>query len=338
MDETPKDPAHKDKPPLKTEKAEVEPQLQPDNKPPPAEAKTPMKPKPGISEYMAGEARDFVSELKPYLPQELVGGSVPHIPGTEDEAVWNAASQACGTEKVHYCYTVDDKRVWYLACPSSSMASNPDSWCPLAAALPQNSEYWDRETVYLYENDGVASALRWDPETNRMQVFLGAARTILPRVQSMDANFVTINADLADIVPWRNRTLRTERLTRATLRTTTFIGLAVTLISALILTFNYLSINMIKRDLQRVKRETDNAATNLMLNAANVMQSDTIKHMVRVQQLLDSLSKVDGTLVRYEVSKGRLEWEAMVPPAFAQDFGEPLGLEEDGRVRVKNTR
>lgn len=296
------------------------------------------RPRPGVSDYLAGEAGDYVAELLPYLPQELVGGSIPHIPGTEDEAVWNAAAQACGTEKIHYCYSIEDDRVWYLACPSASLASNPDSWCPLAAALPGNSEYWDRETVYLFEHEGVASALRWDPETGRMQVFLGASRTILPRVQSMDANFVTINAEVADIVPWRNQTLKTEKLTRATLRIVVFSGLLVTLVAALILIMNYISINMIQRNLQQVKVETDNAAMSLMMNAANVMQSDTIKHMVRIQELLDTLAKVDGTLVRYEVDKGRVEWEALIPPAFAQDFGQPQGLEEDGRVRVKNNR
>lgn len=298
----------------------------------------PVRPRPGVADYLAGEASDYVSDLNPYLPQELVGGALPHIPGTEDEAVWNAAAQACGTEKVHYCYSVEEGRVWYLACPSASMSSNPDSWCPLAAALPGNSEYWDRETVYLYENEGIASALRWDPETGRMQVFLGASRTILPRVQSMDANFVTINAEVADIVPWRNKNLKTEKLTRATLRVTAISGLIVALIATVILIFNYISINMMQRNLQQVKIATDKAAMDLLMNAANVMQSDTIRHMVRVQELLDTLAKVDGTLVKYEVNRGSVEWEALIPPAFAQDYGQPQGLEEDGRVRVKNTR
>ena len=158
--------------------------------------------------------KKMTENLKPYLPVELVGGSVPHVVGSEEEAVWNAASQACATEKVHFCYTIENGRCWYLACPSSVLASNPDSWCPLAAALPGNSEYWDKETVYLYEQEGTASALRWDPETGRMQVFLGAARTLLPRIQSMDANFVTINADVATKVPWFNRMMNTEKLSR----------------------------------------------------------------------------------------------------------------------------
>ncbi len=294
------------------------------------------RPRPGVSDYLAGEAKDFIGKLYPYLPQEVIGGSIPQIPGTEEEAVWNAASQACGTEKVHYCYSVDEKRIWFLACPSSSLASNPDSWCPLAAALPGNSEYWDRETVYLYEQEGLASALRWDPETSRMQVFIGASRTILPRVQSMDANFVTINPEVADIVPWRNRMLKTEKLSRATLRVLIFSGLTVSLVSLLILLFSYISINNMNRNLAEVKRNTDKAAVDLMLEAARIKQSDAIRHMVRIQQLLERLSKVDGTLVKYEVkANGQYEWEAVVPQGFAQEFGKSQGIESDGRVRVK---
>ena len=296
------------------------------------------RPRPGMADMLAGEKGDFVRDLKPYLPQEMVGGSVPHVPGTEDEAVWNAASQACGTEKVHYCYSVDEKRVYYLACPSATMASNPDSWCPLAAALPGNSEYWDKETVYLYEQEGLASALRWDPETGRMQVFLGASRTILPRIQSMDANFVTINPQVADVEAWKNQNLKTEKLSRATARMLVITGMVISLIAICILFYNYIAINMIERNLAAVKSETSRASNDLMLKAYNAMQSDTIRHMVRIQEILDKLAKVDGTLVKYEVSGGSVTWEALVPPAFAQDFGQPLGLEEDGRVRVRANR
>ncbi len=296
------------------------------------------KPRPGVSDYVAGEVKDFTKDLTPYLPAELVGGSIPHVPGEEDEAVWNAASQACATEKVHYTYTVADNRVWYLACPSASLASNPDTWCPLSAALPGNSEHWDKETVYLYEHEGIASALRWDTETGRMQVFLGASRTILPRVQSMDANFVSINADTADIIPWKNQSLRSEKLARATTRALVFSGILVAMVGAVILLLAYVAINVIERDLTQVKADTDSAAMTLMINAANVMQSDTIRHMVRIQELLDKLGEVDGTLVRYEINRGNLEWEALVPPAFAKDFGRALNLEEDGRVRVINNR
>lgn len=300
--------------------------------------KTPKPIKPDVATALAGESKDFVKDLKPYLPQDLVGGAVPHVPGMEEEAVWNAASQACGTEKVNYCYSIAEGKIWYLACPSSSLSSNPDTWCPLAAALPGNSEFWDKETVYLFEHEGIASALRWDPDTGRMQVFLGASRTILPRIQSMDANFVTINADEADIVPWRNKMLRIEKMSRATLRVFGYTGLLVVVTSIVLILFSFMTTNMLNRDLTDVKFKTDQAATSLMRNATNVMQSDAIKHMVRVQELLDGLSRVNGTLVKYEIKKGKVLWEALVPPAFAERFGTPQGLGEDGRARVRGNR
>lgn len=298
--------------------------------------------KPGIADYISGEARQFKIALKPFLPNDLVGGSVPHIPGTEDEAVWNAASQACSTEKVHYCYSVDQGRLWYLACPSSSMASNPDSWCPLAAALPGNSEYWDRQTVYIYEQEGTAAALRWDPETGRMQVFLGAARTLLPRIQSMDANFVTVNPEVAQMIPWRNRALRSEMLSRAAARSLLFFGLALNVIIITVLVLSYLNINFVERNLQQVRMQTEDASLKLMLNAANALQSDAIKHMVRIQDLLDTLGTVDGTLVKYDVQGGSVKWEALLPPSFQGGVGTIRGqvqpnLEADGRVRIKGT-
>jgi len=299
--------------------------------------------RPGIADYIAGESSRFKTTLSPFLPQEVIGGAIPHIAGGEDEAVWNAASQACGTEKVHYCYSVDGGRVWYLACPSSALASAPDSWCPLAAALPGKSEFWDRETVYLYEQEGLASALRWDPDTGRMQVFLGAARTLLPRMQSMDANFVTINPEIAEIVPWKNRTLMTEKLSRAASMTLLYVGIGINLIIILFMIFQYLYTNSMIKDLDKVKTDTQTASQQLMLNAYNALQSDSIKHMVRIQEILDELETIDGTLVKYQVEGGRVTWEALVPAAYGQGVGTLTGkvlpgIEPDGRVRIQGNK
>ncbi len=295
---------------------------------------------PGLAEKIAGETKSYVGTLHPHLPMELIGGAIPYVPGSEEEAVWNAASQACGTEKVHFVYSTEGGRCWYLACPSASMASDPDSWCPLAAALPGKSEFWDKETVYIYEQEGFASALRWDPDTGRMQVFLGAARTLLPRIQSMDANFVTINPDVADVVPWRNRMLRTELLSRAAARMLLLVGIAFNLIIFAFIAFQFILTNTTKRDLERVHTETERASQQLTIQAYNALQSDTIKHMVRVQELLDELNTLGGTLVKYEVNGTNIVWEALVPQAYTNSVGGtktdvvPV-MEKDGRARIK---
>lgn len=316
-----------------------EPAAVPDEAP----KKVQQKPKPTFPDRMAGESRYFNESLTPYLPGELIGGGIPYVPGMEEEAVWNAASQACATEKVHYVYTIDGDRVWYLACPSTSLASAPDSWCPLAAALPGNSEFWDKDSVYIYEKDGLASALRWDKETGRLQIFFGASRTILPRIQSMEANFITINPNIADIIPWRNQQLRSEQLSRGTARMLVLSGILVSIGLLGFMFLQYVAINFIDRQLGTIKEQTEQATTDLLNQATDLSRNDVLRHTTRLQQLLDDLGQIDGTLVRFEVKGSKLEWEALVTAGYSkgvlsiQGTAQP-GIEPDGRIRMKGTQ
>ncbi len=281
-------------------------------------------------------------EYDAHLPVDIVGGSIPHVPGTEKEAVWNAAAQACGTERVHFAYTIDDNRCWYLACPSSSLASHPDSWCPLVSALPGNSEYWDRDTVYVYDQEGYAAALRWDNETGRMQVFSGASRSILPRVQTMDANFVTITADSVEPVGWYNRALAQEELSRKSVKWMTISGLAV-LMTSLVIWLAMAGISTVySPDLRSAQNETQAATTRLIVEAGQALRDDTSRHLARIQELLDTLGELGGTLEKYEIKDGKVVWEALVPPALSgnslQQFdARSVGRADDGRIRIRGT-
>ncbi len=281
------------------------------------------------------------AHLKPFLPTDLIGGAIPYIPGTEEEAVWNAATHSLGTERVSYTYTIYDSRIWFLAIPASVLASNPESWCPLTAALPGNSEYWDRDTAYLYEQDGIAAALMWDKETGRMQVFTGAARTILPRVQSMGANFISIDETKAQVYPWKNRALNEERLSRFTAQALIVSGIFVILCALGYWAFINTMTAVIEPDLRVAKEKVQMETVKLIGEASNALQSDSRKHLTNIQQLLDALKDVGGTLTRYEVDKkGKTVWEALVPKAVnASKIGRfnatPQELSSDGRMRVE---
>jgi len=311
--------------------------------PDPMEPKVAPKPKKNFFAFLNNtEKPQQYIDMDPYLPANLVGGAVPYIAGTEEEAVWNAASQACGTERVSYCYTIADGYCWYLASPSSDFANHPDSWCPLAAALPGNSEHWDKETVYLYEQEGSAGALRWDQETGRMQVYLGAARTILPKIQSIEANFVTINAAVADQVGWRNRALRQEQLSRALTRTLFAAGLGVVAITMLVWLTAQIFINIARPDLQEAEASTKKATLDLMLNASQAYRTDYRKHLNRIQELGETLSRFNGRLMKYEVKDDKsVEWQALVPAGLASDLSvlraQSMGI-ENGLLRIKGTR
>lgn len=298
-------------------------------------------PKPTLFGGFLSAAEGPKVHLQPYLPTDLVGGSIPYIPGAEDEGVWNAAAQSCGTDRVHYCYTISEGRVWYLASPSSSLSSNPDSWCPLAAALPGNSEFWDKQTVYLYEQEGAAGALRWEAETGRLQIFLGASRTILPRIQSMEANFVTINPEAATPVPWRNRALRQEMLSRLMVKGLLFSGIGVALISLLIWLGAYMTANVMAPELEKAKQATAKATEQLMINALMAQQSNTSRYTSRMLELFNAIGSFGGVLVRFEVKSGDVfEWEALIPPAVdaAQLGAVTVQVENDGRIRIRGTR
>ncbi len=322
------------------------------NTPPVENTETPdVKAKPKgvqttLMERISGDMGMARKLYKPQLPAEIVAGSIPLIAGMEEESVWNAAVQACGTERVHFTYTVEGGKCWYLATPSSALASYPDSWCPLAAALPGNSEYWDQETVYIYEKDGQASALAWDKESNRMQLFLGASRTILPKVQSMSANFVTINPETADIAPWVNLDLKTDMLTRAAGKIMLVSGGFVAILASIYIMGMFAYANMIQPQLDQTKSETELASMQLLNDAARSLENDTITHIMRIQELLDTLLQIQGTLVKYEVKGGAVTWEALVPRTFSGvdnpilKGARPIDnkIEPDGRVRIRGTQ
>ena len=159
----------------------------------------------------------------------------------------------------------------------------------------------------------------------------------------MDANFITINDQIADIVPWRSRQLRTEQLSRATARILLFSGLAVSLVLMAFIAVQYIMINFLDRNLQTVKDQTEATSVKLLNDARDLSRNEVSEYTFRIQQLLDDLTKIDGTLVRFEVAKGKMEWEALVPAAYSTGIMSIRGqaqpeIEKDGRVRVKGNR
>lgn len=301
-----------------------------------------------VFDFLAGEASVKSFELpamSPHLPSDLVGGSVPQVPGAEAEAVWHAASQACGTETIHYCYSVDGGRVWYLAVPSSSLSSIANSWCPLGSALPGQSEHWDKDTVYLYEQEGQASALRWDTGTNRMQLFVGPSRTILPRIQSMNANFVTINPETAKPLPWQSRNLKLERMARYSSVVTLLSGIALTAVLLLYILFVNMTTVSLRPQLEELKAQSQMASQELIMKSYQAFASNTPKHFARTRELHQALYDLGGQLVKYELkADGSVEWSALVPqavvaaenPAFRS--AKPTAqIGDDGRVTIVGT-
>ena len=162
----------------------------------------------------------------------------------------------------------------------------------------------------------------------------------------MDANFVTINPLMAQMVPWRNKDLRADQMSRAAGRLLVYSGLSVALVALAGMIITYLAGALLQPRLENARAETDTATNNLMVGATTALENDVYKHFNRIQELLDALYSIKGTLVRYEVKQGgTVEWEALVPPAYTTGSSPALrgaipsgAVEKDGRVRIKGTR
>ena len=82
------------------------------------------------------------------------------------------------------------------------------------------------------------------------------------------------------------------------------------------------------------------ATNDLLLDAANALQTNTDQHMARIIELLNMTSSFGGVLTRYEVKPDNtVEWTALIPSAVqpGQLQATAEGMEE-GRVKVKGTR
>ncbi len=100
-----------------------------------------------------------------------------------------------------------------------------------------------------------------------------------------------------------------------------------------------------KSSLDEVTRETRKASNKIIEESYKAMHSNVIQHNVRIQELLDELYKVDGTLLKYEVSKGKTTWEAYVTQAYLNTKNPSIrgtvveGEESsDGRIKIRGNK
>src|SRR5690606_33749374 len=134
--------------------------------------------------------------------------------------------------------------------------------------------------------------------------------------QSMEANFVAINPESAVHVPWKSIALRRARLARMLTRVLFFSGMLVAVLALLVWLGAYGMANMLTREREKARQVSADATNQLMINAANALQSNTDQSLARVIELLNTTSSFGGVLTRYEVKDdGSVEWEALIPSA-----------------------
>ena len=161
----------------------------------------------------------------------------------------------------------------------------------------------------------------------------------MPKVESMDANFVTINPEVARTVIWHNMALNQERLSRFAIKVLVFSGLGVTLISLLFLAGSYMLAGIISPQLDKARQVTTQATNQLLIDATAAQHSNVSQHLSRIIELNNVIGSFGGVLEKYEVKDGGgVMWEALIPSAVApkQLQATAIGAEK-GRIRIQGT-
>jgi hypothetical protein len=158
----------------------------------------------------------------------------------------------------------------------------------------------------------------------------------------LDANFVTINTERAQPVPWKNKSLQEEKLSRITVRSLVSSGTIVAVVALLFLFITHVAAVTMRPNLTKAQQETSAATEKLMYQAAQATRNEADRHLFRIQELLLALANINGTLLRYEFVNGQTKWQALIPPAAGGTGLESLratvvGSSPDGRVKIQGS-
>jgi hypothetical protein len=116
-----------------------------------------------------------------YFPPELIGGTCPRIAGEEENIVWNAAAEACDSERVHVVWQSLENKIWYLAVRSSELASHSDTWCPFAGLLPGMKDSVAPPVCYTYYGDESATMMLLTAEG--LQIYRGTSLVVRAKAE-----------------------------------------------------------------------------------------------------------------------------------------------------------
>ncbi|HUY67727.1 MAG TPA: hypothetical protein VMV79_00310, partial [Alphaproteobacteria bacterium] len=168
-----------------------------------------------------------------YFPVELTGGSCPRVVGEEEEIVWNAAAEACDSERIHVVWQAIDNRIWYLAVRSAEMASHPNSWCPFGSLLPGMKDAQPAPICYTYYSDEAATMMT--VTADGLQIHRGMSSVVRAKAERTarelnDAPIVELVPDRIvklTPAPWYSLSLFEDRARRILAAVSVFIALGI---------------------------------------------------------------------------------------------------------------
>ncbi len=273
-----------------------------------------------------GDVGDF------FFPPDVVGGVCPRVAGEEEAIVWNAAAEACDSERVHVVWQSVGNCIWYLAVRSSDLVSHTNSWCPLAALLPTKDDIANLPICYTYFGEELAVLMMVGAE--ELHIFRGTAPVIRAKAERIVREYgektQTINIDPFRIgqmtpVPWYSASLFEDRARRILATASVFASLVVVGISFIVWLLASLATISARHDLSTASQRTQGKVMKLLQDAQNMRSSPLREQIEKFLSVNDGLLSLNGFLTVYSVKEKTIRWKALVPPSATAERISAMG-------------
>lgn len=266
-----------------------------------------------------------------YFPPEMIGGSCPVVKGDEQSIAWQAAAEACASERIHFVWRVHGDRVWYLAIRSEDLASHPKSWCPFACLLPGAPDSEEAPVIYTYYSDEAATLMAIDHES--MQIIRGTSSVIKAKAERLSREMG--NAPILDLIPDKIITLKAiswESMSLLENRARRFMGFASVIAAIIVTIFSVFvwfmaSVTQLayRSDLKELQTRTAASVLQLQQTAMILRTSDMREQVANFNKLNENLINAQGWLKLYLLKENKVKWWGIVPENLTSDRIQELG-------------
>jgi hypothetical protein len=266
-----------------------------------------------------------------YFPTELIGGTCPRVMGEEEDIIWNAAAEACDSERVHVVWQSVEGKIWYLAVRSSELASHQNTWCPFAAVLPGMKDAVPPPVCYTYYGDESATMMLLTAEG--LQIYRGTNLVVRAKAERSaremgDAPIIELVPDKImelSAIPWYSLSLFEERARRILAAVAVFTALTLAGFSFVIWLFASMSLIASKHNLTSTLDQTEAKTMDLMRTVEKLRSSPMREQLATFADLNDNLLAVNGLLQVYEIKDGKPRWRAIIPTNVTGDRINEMG-------------
>ncbi|MGE3623006.1 MAG: hypothetical protein AB7H77_03900 [Bdellovibrionales bacterium] len=266
-----------------------------------------------------------------YFPSELIGGCCPRVVGSEEDIVWNAAAEACDSERVHVVWQAIENRIWYVAVRSAELAAHPNTWCPFASLLPGMKDSQPSPVCYTYYSDEAATMMTVTQDG--LQIHRGMSSVVRAKAERTARDLG--NAPVIELVPerilkltpspWYSISLFEDRARRILATFAVLTALSLTGLAFVVWLMTTMVVLTAKANLEKANERAELKTTELMRTAVELRASPMRDQLAAFANVNDGLLAVNGFLEIYEIKDGKTRWRALVPANVTADRINDIG-------------